>query len=189
MLALAPLLLAFSAEQVENPQPAEQLRNVNVCRDRLGSPLGVAGHETCASYSGLCDSHTLTTLEKARLLLHCPSTCKGAVYNNDRETSRAYCVYQPGHESCFDEPNDCDVRPAKSGTVIAHVSRRPRAISNHPGRRLVGTQPSALAQKRWSIGRERPCPVESLAAPAHRPSNPLPSTGDVPEDARPVPAR
>ena len=83
-----------------------------------GAPLGAG---SCASYAGRCDDSTLSAVQKATLLLHCPATCAGTVY---ADGGIGYCPCAVGRECCFDEPDDCDRGSASSGTVIRQVMRR-----------------------------------------------------------------
>ena len=106
LTVLAALLLIASASGLN-------------CKDFPGAPpLANATAFTCADFVGWCDSESLSVAEKAKLMLHCPNTCKGTVYSDGG--GHAYCACVPGHDCCFDEPPDCTKRGV-IGTVVAQV--------------------------------------------------------------------
>ena len=105
----------------------------NACADLHGAPLASAPDlATCEAYSGQCDASFLSSREKATLLLHCPTTCGSTKYADGG--GFGYCVYTAGHDSCFDEPHDCETR--KPTTVVEHVMcRKTLGLCSGHGRR------------------------------------------------------
>jgi len=94
---------------------------VNACADLPGPPLNASRGSSCAAYAGACDANVLSTAEKAKLMLHCPHTCRGTQYGDGG--GHAYCACVPGHhDCCFDEPNDCSTRPYT--TVVSQAMCR-----------------------------------------------------------------
>lgn len=95
--------------------------NAIVCSDLPGSvPISNASGATCADYVGWCDAEGLSVGEKAQLMLHCPSACKGTEYSDGG--GHAYCACIKGRDCCFDEPPDCATRD--TSTVVAQVMCR-----------------------------------------------------------------
>eukprot|EP00966_Prymnesium_polylepis_P222948 5157201-Prymnesium_polylepis.1 len=88
------------------------------CGDLPGAPpLANATGLSCADFAGRCDAEGMSTAAKAKLMLHCPHTCKATVYSDGG--GHTYCACIPGRDCCFDEPPDCATR-AKS-TVVSQV--------------------------------------------------------------------
>jgi len=95
--------------------------NALVCSDLPGSvPISNTSGATCADYVGWCDAEGMSAGEKAQLMLHCPSACKGTVYSDG--SGHAYCACVVGRDCCFDEPPDCATRD--TSTVVAQVMCR-----------------------------------------------------------------